>query len=123
MIQLVRWFKRNVTRNSKNYRLVVCRDCYNSYSRLRKKLVRNRALYVGFGIAFLVVFTLVSGLSGPRDRNRGHDPDVPALAAELRARGCHASGRIPRGKVEGDAAQSQERFQKIINTYNGIQFT
>lgn len=64
VIRFVRGFKTHVTRNARNYKLVVCRECYNNYHRMRKRFVRNRILYTGFGIAFLVVFALVSGLVG-----------------------------------------------------------
>ncbi len=45
----VRWFKTNVTRNERNNRLVVCRDCYLKYVAARKKFESRQKLYVAFG--------------------------------------------------------------------------
>ncbi len=61
VLAAMRWFKANVTRNAKGYRIVVCGSCMPQYRKLRAKFVRRRTLYVGLGIVFTVTLALVSG--------------------------------------------------------------
>jgi hypothetical protein len=56
----IRWFKRNVTRNEKGYRLVVCRDCYLKYKKARDSYQRKQAGYVILGVAITLVFVAFS---------------------------------------------------------------
>ncbi|MEM3227549.1 MAG: hypothetical protein QXR58_00620 [Candidatus Micrarchaeaceae archaeon] len=60
IIALIRFFKRNITKNEKGYRLVVCKDCYIKYAKQRGKFERRRAAYVAIGIVFMVLFVIVS---------------------------------------------------------------
>ncbi|MCL4411590.1 hypothetical protein M1329_01485 [Candidatus Marsarchaeota archaeon] len=52
VIQAIRWFKRNVTRNAKNYRLVVCKNCYVKYKKSRDSYTRKQIAYVVVGVLF-----------------------------------------------------------------------
>ncbi len=61
VIKAMRWFKENVTRNAKGYRIVVCSECMPQYRKLRSKFVRRRAMYVGLGIVFTVALAAISG--------------------------------------------------------------
>lgn len=56
----IRWFKERVTKNVKNNRLVVCKECYPKYSASRKKFEFRQKVYVGLGIAFAAVSLIVS---------------------------------------------------------------
>jgi hypothetical protein len=60
VIEAMRWFKRNVTKNAKNYKIIVCNDCALQYKKLRARHVRSRSIYVGLGIVFTVVLFFVS---------------------------------------------------------------
>lgn len=60
VVGAMRWFKTNVTRNAKGYRIVVCKECMPEYRKLRGKFVRRRAMYVGLGIVFTVTLAAVS---------------------------------------------------------------
>ena len=63
MINLIRWFK-HLTRSEKNYRLVVCRDCFEKYRKVRQRYQRRQIECVVLGILFaavLVSFNLVRG--------------------------------------------------------------
>jgi uncharacterized membrane protein len=59
VIYTMRWFKRNITKNEKNYRLVVCKDCYPKYYEERKKYEKRQALYLVLGILFAIVLIIV----------------------------------------------------------------
>ena len=61
VIRAMRWFKENVSKNAKGYRIVVCNECMPEYRKLRSKFVRRRAMYVGLGIIFTVSVAVVSG--------------------------------------------------------------
>ena len=61
VIAVMRWFKENVTRNAKGYRIVVCKECMPQYRKLRAKFVRRRAMYVGLGVIFTITIAAVSG--------------------------------------------------------------
>jgi len=59
-IRFIRWFKRNITKNEKGYRLVVCKDDYQKYYKARKKFESRRALYLALGVVFTVLMLFVS---------------------------------------------------------------
>jgi len=59
VIYAMRWFKRNITKNEKNYRLVVCKACYPKYYEARRKYERRQALYIVVGILFAATMILV----------------------------------------------------------------
>lgn len=60
VLETIRWFKTNVSKNVKGYSLVVCNECTNNYRKLRKKYTRRRALYVAIGVLFTIVLTVAS---------------------------------------------------------------
>ncbi|MEM3781464.1 MAG: hypothetical protein QXT43_00675 [Candidatus Micrarchaeaceae archaeon] len=60
VINSIRWFKKNVTKNERNNRLVVCRDCYIKYAGMRKKYEGRVRLYLALGIIFALFAFLVS---------------------------------------------------------------
>jgi hypothetical protein len=60
-ISAIRWFKRNVTRNEKNYRLVVCKGCFLKYKKARDSYQRKRVAYTTLGVIFAVLLVLSSG--------------------------------------------------------------
>ena len=65
VIEAIRAFKRNVTKNEKGNRLVVCRGCYAQYKKRRDRFSSRQVMYVALGVLFgifslLISFTLVS---------------------------------------------------------------
>lgn len=60
VIKAMRWFKVNVTKNAKGYRIVVCKECMEKYKKLRAKFVRRRALYLALGVVFTVSLGIIS---------------------------------------------------------------
>ncbi|MEM0086893.1 MAG: hypothetical protein QW774_03510 [Candidatus Micrarchaeaceae archaeon] len=60
VIESIRWFKRNVTKNEQHNRLVVCRECYPKYAKQRKSFESRRTLYIALGIAFIILSVLIS---------------------------------------------------------------
>jgi VIT1/CCC1 family predicted Fe2+/Mn2+ transporter len=56
----VRWFKRNVTKDEKGNRLVVCKDCYAEYSKRRRAYESRQMLYLALGVAFFAISVAVS---------------------------------------------------------------
>ncbi len=59
-IKTIRWFKRNVTRNEKDNRLVVCRECYPKYEKARKKYESRRITYAALGVLFAALSLIIS---------------------------------------------------------------
>ncbi len=65
VLKALRWFKKNVTRNVRNNKLVVCKECYPQYTKMRKRYVGRRTAYVALGVLFLMFAVIVSaGASG-----------------------------------------------------------
>lgn len=64
-IRMIRWFKRNVTKNEKGYRLVVCRECFLKYKKRRDSFIRKRVVYLIIGILFTIVLVGLSGQRAP----------------------------------------------------------
>ena len=60
VLESIRWFKRNVTKNEKGNRLVVCKDCYAKYRDARKKYESRVKTYLVLGFLFLIFTVLVS---------------------------------------------------------------
>jgi hypothetical protein len=60
VIEAIRWFKKNVTKNEKGYALVVCKECYPRYVKDRKKFERRQVMYMALGIVFALVLILAS---------------------------------------------------------------
>jgi hypothetical protein len=53
ILEVMRWIKRNVTRNEKRNRIVVCKECYPKYIEARKKYTSRQVLYLAIGIIFV----------------------------------------------------------------------
>lgn len=60
VIGAVRWFKRNVTKDEKGNRLVVCKDCYAEYKKKRGAYESRQRLYLALGAAFFLISVVVS---------------------------------------------------------------
>lgn len=60
VINAVRWFKRNITRNEKNYRLVVCKECFLRYKKARNSYQRKQIAYISIGVVFAAVLVFAS---------------------------------------------------------------
>ena len=61
VIGSLRWIKKTVFRaEPKNYKLVVCRDCFIAYKKKRDRYERNQLLYVSLGIILMLMFFVFS---------------------------------------------------------------
>ena len=60
IIDAIRWFKRNVTKNERNYRLTVCKDCYPKYKKSRDSYLWKEAAYTAIGLIFAAVLVIAS---------------------------------------------------------------
>ncbi|MGC8710347.1 MAG: hypothetical protein ACP5RF_01930 [Candidatus Micrarchaeia archaeon] len=60
VIKIIRWLKKNVTKNEKGNRLVVCSECYPKYTKYRSRFEKRLALYLILGILFLAFGLLLS---------------------------------------------------------------
>ncbi|MCL5412710.1 MAG: hypothetical protein M1474_03670 [Candidatus Marsarchaeota archaeon] len=60
VIDAIRWFKTHVTRNAKNYRLVVCKACYPKYNRYRSSYIKKQVAYLVLGFVFAGLLAIVS---------------------------------------------------------------
>jgi hypothetical protein len=60
ILSSIRWFKHNVTRNEKGFRLVVCKDDFAKYYKQRKSFERRRSTYVGLGVVFAAALFILS---------------------------------------------------------------
>jgi cytochrome b subunit of formate dehydrogenase len=58
VINAMRWFKRNVTHNEKNYRLVVCKDCYVKYKKARNSYNSKTVSYLAIGVIFAALLVI-----------------------------------------------------------------
>lgn len=64
VLQGMRWFKRNVTKNEKGYGLVVCKQDYDAYSKNRKRYLSRQAIYVGIGLIFFLLTIAIAFSTG-----------------------------------------------------------
>ena len=60
VIASIRWVNRNIFHKYRNYRLVVCKDCYLKYSKQRDKYVRKQITYVIIGVLFTLALLFSS---------------------------------------------------------------
>lgn len=60
VINGIRWFKRNITKNEKNNVLVVCSSCYPTYKKSRDKFESREKLYLILGMIFLILIVFIS---------------------------------------------------------------
>ena len=55
VIAAMRWVKHNITKNPKNYHMVVCKDDFVAYKKKRDSFERKRAAYVIIGVLFTLL--------------------------------------------------------------------
>lgn len=60
VIGSIRWLKKNVFRNEKGNKLVVCRECYPKYKKEREAFISRQRTYIALGIIFLIASVLLS---------------------------------------------------------------
>jgi hypothetical protein len=65
VLNSIRWFKHNITKNEKGYHLVVCKECYLKYQKERNKYVKRQIFYLIIGILFAMMLIFVSRGSLP----------------------------------------------------------
>ncbi len=58
VIYALRWLKRNVTRNERGYRIVVCRDDYQKHAKARKRFEGRQKVYLALGLIFAITVIL-----------------------------------------------------------------
>jgi hypothetical protein len=58
VIHALRWLKRNVTKDEKGYRIVVCKDDYQKYAKARKRFEGRQKLYLALGLIFAIAVIL-----------------------------------------------------------------
>lgn len=58
VIGAMRWIKRNITKNSKNYNMVVCKEDFLAYKKKRDGYERKQIMYVGLGLLFMLLLLL-----------------------------------------------------------------
>lgn len=63
IINGIHWFKRNITKNERNYHLVVCRDCYKKYEKSKHSYDKRRVSYIALGIITAALWIFLSRLS------------------------------------------------------------
>lgn len=63
ILNTIRWVK-HLTRSERNYRLVVCRDCFERYRKLRERYQRRQAECLVLGLLFAVVITAFNPMPG-----------------------------------------------------------
>ncbi len=60
VLDMIRWFKKNVTKDAKDNRLVVCKEDWPVYKKARGKFTTRRNLYIALGVLFVIIGNLVS---------------------------------------------------------------
>lgn len=63
VLDSIRWFKRNVTKNETGNRLVICKDCYPEYKKSRKRFESRQRLYLALGVIFVLLAVFVSSFN------------------------------------------------------------
>ena len=59
VLDSIRWFKRNVTKNERNNKLVVCKECYAKYAPARRKFESRKRLYLALGVIFATLNLII----------------------------------------------------------------
>jgi predicted nucleic acid-binding Zn ribbon protein len=55
VLDAIRWFKTNVTKNAQNNKLVVCKEDYSVYKKNRDRYVSRQIIYLVIGILFTIL--------------------------------------------------------------------
>jgi hypothetical protein len=61
MIDAIRWFKTNVTKNAKNCRIVVCKECFVKYKKSYDSYQKKQIIYTILGVVFAALLVAISG--------------------------------------------------------------
>ena len=59
VLEVMRWFKRNVTKDEKGNRLVVCKECYPKYKKNMDRFNSRQAIYMVLAGLFFI-FTILT---------------------------------------------------------------
>ncbi len=60
VVAAMRWFNRRVLKKYRNYKLVVCKECYLDYKKARKRFMRKQVSYLAIGFLFAALLIAVS---------------------------------------------------------------
>jgi hypothetical protein len=60
VIRAMRWFNRKIMKRERNFKLVVCKDCYMKYSKARKSYQKKQVTYLVIGVLFAALLIAVS---------------------------------------------------------------
>ena len=60
VLDVIKWFKRNVTRNAQDNVLVVCKEDWLQYNKARKKFTSRMTLYIVLGVIFVIIGNVVA---------------------------------------------------------------
>ena len=60
VLESIRWFKRNVTRNEQGNKLCVCKECYPVYKKRRDTYTSRQIIYVVIGAIFAILIFALS---------------------------------------------------------------
>lgn len=60
VLDMLRWFKRNVTKNEQKNKLIVCKEDYPVYKKNRSRYVFRLAVYLTIGSLFFILGLLLS---------------------------------------------------------------
>lgn len=58
VVYVLRWLKRNITRNEKGFRIVVCKDDYPKYAQARRRFEGRQKIYLALGFIFAATVIL-----------------------------------------------------------------
>jgi hypothetical protein len=61
MIDAIKWFKTNITRNVKNCRIVVCKECFLKYTKAHDSYQKKQIVYIILGVVFAILVIAISG--------------------------------------------------------------
>ena len=61
VINAIRWFKKNVTKNEQGYSLVVCKEDYPKYAKGRNSYIKKQVAYTALGVIFAILLVIGSG--------------------------------------------------------------
>ena len=60
VIRTIRYIKKKLFKTEKNNRLVVSKECYETYMKNRKRYISRQRLYVGLGLLFVIFSVLIA---------------------------------------------------------------
>lgn len=60
VIEFIRLFNRKVLKKENHFKLVVCKECYINYKKMRNKFVRRQIMYIALGVIFAAMLFISS---------------------------------------------------------------